>query len=411
MLGQLYRKYKSLINNIFSLGLLKVIDLFVPLLLFPYLVAVVGEEKYGVYAFGYTLIFYFLNLTQYGFSLSAVKAIALVKEDKQELNKVFNEIFSTKMFLTFISLSAITILVVIVPQFRENYEIFFFLSFILLGDTLTSTWYFQGIEKMQFITLINFVSKLSFVVMVALWIKQEDDYIFIGLYHAAGYILAGLITMGILIKKFDVNIYWVSLKKIKKQLQISFNSFLILITPTLYSSTSILMLGFFSSYQYVTFLEAGMKISGMFSGANSILTIALYPFVNRNKKYKKKSIKLLLATGVLFSVVMYLTANLIVNFWLKSPNQEIIIVIKLLSLSPFMLSVISAFGINKLLVEDKDKLFLKVTIIASTSGLIIGVFLIKYYELFGAALTIIITRSLYALLTYINEKNLNEKIH
>jgi len=404
MILKIYKNYKGLISNIASLSVLKIIDLVIPLLLFPYLVGVVGEKNYGIYAFAYTLIFYFLNVSQYGFSLSAVKTIALVKEDQKQLAKIFNEVFITKLFLTTLSLSIILGLVFFIPQFRENYLVFLFVSIILIGDTLTSTWFFQGIEKMQYITLINLVSKLSFVGMAILLITTKNDYVYIGLYHALGYIIAGILSLVLLIKKHKIKLEWVPFTAVKRQLKLSFSSFLILITPTLYSSSSIMMLGFFSSYQYVTYLEAGMKISGMFSGVNNVLTTALYPFINRNLKYKKKSIQLLLITGVFFSATMYFLSSLIVDIWLDKVIYEVVIVIKILSFSPLMLAFISAYGVNKLLIENKDALFLKATFISSIIGLFLGYVLISRFDLYGAAMTIIVTRIIYAIYTYLYAK-------
>lgn len=400
----MYKKYKGLIENITSLSLLKVMDLFIPLLLFPYLVAVVGEEKYGIYAFCYTLIFYFLNVAQYGFSLSAVKTIALVKEDRKKLNEVFNEVFFTKLFLTFASMVIIGVLILIVPQFRENYLIILYLSLILVGDTLTSIWFFQGIEEMKYLALINLISKGSFILLAIFFVKAEADYEYIGLYHSIGFLFAGVWALLTILTKYKIQIKFVSYQAIKGQIKHSFSSFLILITPTLYSTSSILMLGFFYAPMYVTYLEAGLKISGMFSSFNTVLTTALYPFLNRNQKYKKNSIKLLLVAGFVFSVIMFVCSDFIVRIWLKEYSYTVVVVINILSLSPFMLSVISAFGVNKLLVEGKERIFLKATFLASATGLILGFFLIMHYGLYGAVFTIMITRTLYALFTYICTK-------
>lgn len=401
--------YKSIIKNIISLSALKMVDLVIPLIILPYLIITVGKENYGIYAFAYTFIFYFLNVTQYGFSLSAVKNVALIRDDKNKLANYFNEILTTKLFLTCITIGVIILLTLVVPKFRDNNLVILFVSLMLVGDCFTPIWYFQGIEKMQFITFANIISKLTYLVFVYFWITSKDDYVYIGLYQSIGFILSGIISIVYVVKYHKIKLQIKGYSHIKKNLKEGFSSFLILTIPTLYANTSIFLLGMFTPFQNVTLLEAGTKISSVFSAFSTILARALYPFLNRNQQHKKMMVKVQIILGFLASLIMFLSAPLVIKLWFRNGlMNDVILVIKILSATPFLLSIIYAFGINGLLVENKDKLFLKATIIASTTGLILGVLLIPNGDYLIAAVVIILSRALYALSTFLfHSKRLN----
>jgi len=396
--------YRAIIKNIVSLSALKMVDLIIPLIILPYLIITVGEENYGIYAFAYTLIFYFLNVTQYGFSLSAVKKVALIRDDKKKLTDYFNRILSTKLFLTVVTLIIIALLTLIVPKFRDNNLVILFVSLMLIGDCFIPIWYFQGIEKMQFITFANIISKLSYLVFVYLLVHKKSDYIYIGLYQSIGFILSGIISIVYIVKYHKIKLELKGAIAIKESLKEGFSSFLILTIPTLYANTSIFLLGLFTPYQNVTLLEAGTKVSSVFSAFSTIVAKALYPFLNRNKKYKKHMGIVQIVLGVFASVAMYICAPILIKYWLKNNPEiieQVITVVKILSLTPLLFSIVYAYGINGLLVENRDKLFLKSTSIASALGLIIGVAMIPSGNYITAASIIIISRIILALTTFV----------
>ena len=74
------------------------------------------------------------------------------------------------------------------------------------------------------------------------------------------------------------------------------------------------------------------------------------------------------------------------------------------------MSIISTFGVNGLMVHNKDTLYLKIIIIGSVSGLIIGLILIPKYFYIGGAIAIVVARLVKAILAYYyNNKILDSK--
>ena len=83
---------KKIIENFLSLSLIRIADFILPLIVLPYLITVLGVEKFGLTAFAAALVNYFLNITQYGFSLSAVRDLSKNQDNPQKLEEIFNSV-------------------------------------------------------------------------------------------------------------------------------------------------------------------------------------------------------------------------------------------------------------------------------------------------------------------------------
>lgn len=404
------KKYFGLIENFISLSLFKVVDAVIPLIIIPYLILVVGSENYGIYAFAYALVFYLLNIVQYGFSLSAVRLVAVNKEDKNKLNQIYSTVFTTQLYLSIFVFIILFLLVFFVNKFNTNYLVYLFFSLIIVGELLTPIWFFLGIEKMRFITIVNFASKSTFALLTFLLIKEETDFVYISLYQSIGFIISGVIAQFVVFKHFKIKLSIAPITEVKQMLKDGLSAFLTLVTPTLYSNTSIFLVGVFGIPQYVTFMEIGSKVSGAFGVLNTVLTHVFYPFINRNKKAFDMVKYIFVGLGFVLSICMFFLSEFLIGLWLPEPSPEIIRVVKFLSPSPFLVSIISTYGVNGLMVYNKDKLYLKIVAVGSICGLITGLILIPKYFYIGGAIAIITARSIKAMLSYTYNRKVMKSI-
>jgi O-antigen/teichoic acid export membrane protein len=96
---------KRLFSNFFSLSILQGANYILPLITLPYLVRVLGTEKFCLISFAQTFMGYFAILTDYSFNLSATRGTVINKlmniltSSKEE--KVLNAIFKRSVIITF----------------------------------------------------------------------------------------------------------------------------------------------------------------------------------------------------------------------------------------------------------------------------------------------------------------------
>jgi len=85
--------------NFISLASLDVFNYLLPIITFPYLVRVLGAEKYGVIVFATSFIQYFITITDYGFTISAAREVAVVRNNPRRLSEVVSSIVLIKVCL------------------------------------------------------------------------------------------------------------------------------------------------------------------------------------------------------------------------------------------------------------------------------------------------------------------------
>ena len=392
---------KKIVENFLSLSLIRVADFLLPLIVLPYLISVLGVEKFGLTAFAAALVNYFLNITQYGFSLSAVRDLSKNQNNPKKLEEIYNSVINTKFLLLVISALLFGLILIAVPSFSKYYLLYIFSFGLVIGDVLFPKWFFQGVEQMRFITLINILFKLTFLILVFLFIKQESDYVYVPLLQSIGIILGGLFSLYIIYKKYNIRYRRVGFLEIKAQLKLSFSSFITLIVPTLYSNTSVFFLGIFANNTLVGYLSGALRISNAFSSFNAILTRTFYPFVNKTKDSINKVNNLILLCGLLVSVVMFFTAKFTVNLILGTDMLKSIPLVMILSLTPFLLAIRTVYGINFLLVKKLDKLYMNIALFSSLFGFLLAFVFIPMFTFYGAAIVIVTAQLLYAVLSLI----------
>ena len=96
--------YSKILENFISLSLIRVADFILPLIALPYIISVIGVDKFGLIAFVTSVVTYFLNITQYGFSLSAVRDLSINQNNPNKTEDIFNSVFTTKLYLFLFSL-------------------------------------------------------------------------------------------------------------------------------------------------------------------------------------------------------------------------------------------------------------------------------------------------------------------
>ena len=74
-----------------------------PLLVFPYLMIVLGAEKFGYIGFSMSVIQYLMLFVDFGFNFTATKQISLIKHNHEKLNEVFTSTLYAKLILLIIS--------------------------------------------------------------------------------------------------------------------------------------------------------------------------------------------------------------------------------------------------------------------------------------------------------------------
>ena len=192
---------KTVLANFSYLSILQVFTILFPLLTYPYLLRVIGLELYGVIIFAQAIINYVSLVINFGFNMSGARNVAVYKEDKALLSRIVSSTYLCKFILWLICLVVYLSVISIVPFFRDHYWVYL-LSFLLtFNELLLPIWFFQGIEKMKYITVVNLSARLLFVAAIFLFVHEQEDYLIVPLLNGIGAVFAGCLSLYIVLRK------------------------------------------------------------------------------------------------------------------------------------------------------------------------------------------------------------------
>lgn len=399
------KKKHQIIENITALFTLKLVDLGLMVWLIPYLISVVGFYNYGHYVLAMSLALFFVNVLNYGFNLATVRELAKHKENTSlKINNIFNEVFSVKLFLMVILYVLFIGISFGVPKFSEHFYVYGAASFILFGDLFSLRWFFMGVERMKFITLIHLFGTLMFVGLVLWLVKEASDYKNVPVYEALSVSLVNIVGFLWVLKVYKIKLRLISIEKIIIYLKLNFSSFINLLLPSTLGILIVFLTGLLGNPLAVGVMQIGVKFTGAFTTLNTILTNVFYPLVNRNNHMEITTRKILNILGCFVSVAMFFSAEFLITHWLhfetKEREQVMVLIIKVLSPVPILSAIVSSYGVNGMLTKYQDKLFGKITIVALCTMFVLSVILVPGYLELGAAIAFVLARCVYGGTTF-----------
>lgn len=382
---------KTLLENFVSLSAIQLIGMVLPLITLPYVLRVMGFEKYGIIVFATALVAYFQSLTDFSFKITAVRDVAIFKDSQNKLNLIYSKVITIKTIFLLLSLLLIGSIVYLYPPFYEYRLIYGLCMLSLVGHTLFPEWFFQGIEKMRYITYLNIGIKVFFTLCVFVFIKAEEDFWIYPLLQSAGLIGAGLIGQLMLIYKYKLKFIWLPKRIIKNAITSNFPIFVNQFLPTLYNNTSLFLLGLFSVPVIVGIYNSILIVVNLAVALLEIVSRVFFPFLNRKKTAFTSYKKMMLAMVSLMSVCI-LAGHKLVFWYLNISYENAFWVLLILVIGLFGYTLYNIFGLNYFIVYRKDKLVMNNTIKASVIGFILAFPLVYFFDAFGTALNLTIGR-------------------
>ncbi len=414
LIYQLLKSNQTLVKNFTSLTFLQISNYIFPLITLPYLVRVLGPEKYGLINFAAAFTGYFVILTDYGFNLSATQEISINRNDKRKVSEIFSSVISSKLLLYLISIIIFFICLISFDIFKSDREVFLITFTGLIGTVLFPLWYFQGTEKMNFILIINFITKLITVILIFLFVKNFSDYLLLVLIYSTSQVVYGLTGLIIVIKKFKVGLFITNWQNIFNHLKKSKTIFMSSLSISAISGSNVFILGLFVENSTVGYFAAADKIRLAFQSLLGPLFTATFPHVSNLAKksleqfykFNKKSFFFSSTFGLLMFLVIYLNAEILVRIILGEGYENSIIILKTLSVIPFLYSLSNFLGVQILLPLNYSKKYASIMFFALIVHTSFALILANYLQAIGSAIAIIIAEMFTITVLFISVKKI-----
>jgi len=145
------------------------------ILIYPYLIRVMGADSYGLYVYAVSVSSYFLSFVAFGFNFVGLKFISQNKTNTEFKSEVVSAIMSAKAYLSVLSSLIFVTILLFVPFLRDHKIIFSIIFVQILSEVIFPVWYFQGIQKMKIVTYTQLFFRILSVPFIIIMIRSAED--------------------------------------------------------------------------------------------------------------------------------------------------------------------------------------------------------------------------------------------
>lgn len=355
-------------KNVFSLSALQAANLLFPLLVMPYLLRILGPDRYGAVVLAQSVVAFGVLLTEYSFNFTATQEISQQRDDIDKMSSAFWNIQCAKVFLAAVAIAGVFLLSVAVPKLREEQGVITATIPLIIGAVLFPQWFFQGVERMLPITICSVVARLLSLPLFFLFVKSAEDAWVAALIQSSTTMLAGMIAAWLIYRGRLIVPVLPHLADVRRCYTEGWPIFTANIAISVYTVLNPVVLGLVTSNTQVGIFGAADKIRSAAQGMLSPISLAAFPRVNvlmadSRSKAAEFVRKLLLLQGGLalaMSVVIVVGAPQIVTLVMGNRFSDAIPVLRTLGLLPFVVGLSNVLGVQMMLPFGLKKEFSKI---------------------------------------------------
>lgn len=384
---------KSVKYNFLMDFILKVSAFVFPLITFPYASRILLPDGIGRVSFATSVISYFQMVAMLGIPTYGIRACAKVRDDKEKLTRVVQELAIINLVTTAVVYVAFFVSVFTVKSFEEEKLLLIITSANILLNTIGFNWLYTALEQYKYITVRSLSFKVLSVIALFAFVHHKEDY----LIYASISVLSGVgsnIFNLINIRKF-IYLKPVGGYGFKQHITPILVLFAMCAAGSVYTHLDTVMLGFMNTDVEVGYYTAAVKMKNILLslivslGGVMLPRLSYYIQNNKQKEFNKMSAKA-------FNVIIYISVPVAVYFGIFSKEcisflsgeaflpataamQVIMPTVVLVGLTNMM-------GYQILVPTNKESKVLVSVIVGAVVDTILNAVLIPKYGALGAAI-------------------------
>lgn len=366
----------------------------IPLISVPYVSRILGANNIGIYSYTYSIVYYFMLAAMLGINNYGSRVIAKCKDDIKKRSYQFWSIY----LLQFI-LSVIMLIVYSIITFFGNYDykiIRLIQIFHLLSVLFDINWFYFGLEKFKLTISRNIIIKVLSLFLIFIFVKDSEDlwkYTFIMSFTT---LLSQLYLWLHLYK--DIEKVKVKIKDIFSHLKKCLILFIPVISYSIYRVMDKTMLGAMSGTLELGYYDNAEKIIHIPISFVTALGTVMIPYMSKNSDNSNDEFfeKIIQSFKLCFFFTIPMVFGLIAignDFAVLFFGKEFYksgILIQTLAISIIFTSVANVIRTNYLIPLEKDKIYVKSTLLGAIFNLSINIVFIPKLGAIGAVVGTII---------------------
>lgn len=399
---------RRILKNIAALSTAQGMTYVLPLLVLPYTAKVLGPKHFGMLALTQALVQYSTLITNYGFAYSATRQAAVNHDRPEKLAELLVNVFTAKSALM---LACLLVSIAAFASFSSLRPVAgpYLCGFLAVaGSVFCQDWYFQAIEEMTWITVINVVPKLIFTPLIFVFVKAPSDYGLVLLFQSAAVLSSGIAGAVLACHRLCVPLPAPTLRGLLIQLSEGWRTFLATVCTNLYTATNTVILGLMTSVTVVGYYSAAQKVVAAVQSLWSPISQSLYPHFcksfhagsGRAAIQLRRLLLAVLAVTLAGASATALAAPHLVPLYLGIRFAGSVSVIRILIFSVCAVTANTVLGLHGMLAAGLYASFVRVVAAAAAVSLIVAPLAILLAGHIGLALSAVMLETSIGLAEY-----------
>lgn len=401
-------KKQSIKLNFVMNIILTVSQVIFPLITFRYVAEILHPAGTGIVGFASSVVAYFALFAQLGIPTYGVRATAQVRDNKEELSRVVQELVIINLLMSALVYVVFAISLVVVPKFAENKALLIVTSATIIFNAIGMEWLYKGLEQYSYITMRSIAFKFIAVILMFLMIKTENDTVM----YAAITIFAGSASsvLNLLHARKYITMRPVGKYKFGRHMKPIIIFFAMSCATTIYTNLDTVMLGFMKTDTDVGYYNAAVKIKTVLLGVVTALGTVLLPRASYYVEQKlmdefyrvaRKAIHFVFLISLPMAVYFMFFAKEGIFFLSGDAYGGSIIPMQIIMPTLVLIGLTNIMGIQMLVPLGGEKVVLCSEIVGAFVDLILNAILIPQMASAGAAIGTLVAEVAVFLVQYV----------
>jgi PST family polysaccharide transporter len=388
----------STLRNLFYLYAVQVANYLFPLFTLPYLARVLGPEALGKLALAQTLSLYLSMLLEYSLSLSAAREVSKWRHRPQVLRGILSGVLVARGLLLLPAGAMVLLALYLFPPLRGEAGLLGGSFLLALGTGLSPAWFFQGVERMGAVALMEFSVRFMATLGIFVLVRSPAEM-------AWPLYLQGLAALAVGLVGFLWMVSWVGFRPGLGEgwvwLRRGFGLFLSRLVASLYTTANVLLVGFFLPPGQVALYSNAERLTRSLTPMWEPFNKLFLPrFSYLLEKNPLEATKLARRVGVLTFLLglvgaggLTCAAPLLVQVLLGPGYEGTVPLVRILAWILPLVALSNFLGIQWMLAQRMDRPFNIIIFIAGLLNVSLGFLTVPRYGAVGMAWVVVLSEA------------------
>ncbi len=268
-------KIKSVKFNFIMNFILTATNFIFPLITFPYVSRIIFADGTGKVAFASSIAGYFMMIASLGIPTYGIRACAKVRDDKEKLSKLTQELLIIHAITTTITLFAFLIAIFTIEKLEQEKTLMLVNAFSILLNVFGANWLYSALEQYSYITVRSILFKLISIVLMFTFVREKSDYIIYGCITILASVGSNVLNF-INLRK-HISFHKFENYEFRKHLKPIMVFFAQSVAVSIYTNLDTVMLGFMTNDFEVGYYNAAIKVKNILLSLVTSLGTVLLP--------------------------------------------------------------------------------------------------------------------------------------